>query len=75
MGDPVEPGAQQDRTIARAQCAVSAQEDVLEGVLGVAVGAAQHLARVGEQAAAVAVVDDAEGVVGAGAKQRHELFV
>jgi hypothetical protein len=35
----------------------------------------EHLARVGEQAHAVAVVNRPEGVIGAGAEQRHELFV
>ena len=61
--------------VVAAQRAVRAHEHVLERVLRVAVRAAQHLAGVGEQAGAVAVVDGAERVVGAVAEQRHELLV
>jgi hypothetical protein len=35
----------------------------------------KHLARVGEESLPVAVVDDPEGIVVAGAEQRYELFV
>jgi hypothetical protein len=35
----------------------------------------EHLTRVGEQARAVAVVDRAEGIVGAGAEERNQLIV
>ena len=58
-----------------AQRVVGAQEHVLQHVLGVGARAAEHLARVGEQPLAVAVVDDAEGLVVAGAEERHELVV
>ena len=58
-----------------AQRAVGAQEDVLQDVLGVRARAAQHLARVGEQALAVAVVDGPERVVVAHPEERDELVV
>ena len=55
--------------------AVGAHEDVLQRVLGVGPRAGEHLARVGEQPRAVAVVDDAEGLVVAGAEEGDELLV
>ena len=73
--DAVEPGAQGHRPVVVAQRAVGAQEDVLQDVLGVRARRSQHLARVGEQALAVAVVDGPEGVVVAHPEERHELVV
>src|SRR5439155_10961466 len=50
-------------------------EHVLECVLGVLARSRQHLARVGEQPLAVAVVDDPEGLFAAGPEQGDELLV
>ena len=76
VGDAVQPGAQVDVALVGAQRAVGADEDVLQHVLGVLARAgAQHLAHVGEQPLAVAVVDDAERLVAAGAEQREQLLV
>jgi hypothetical protein len=75
VGDPVEPGAQRDRPAVRAQAAVGADEDVLEGVLRVLPRAGEHLARVGEEPLAVAVVDRPEGLVAPGPEQSDELVV
>ena len=65
-----------DVALVGAQRSVRADEDVLEHVLGVlARTRAQHLAHVGEQPLAVAVVDDAERLVAPGAEQREQLLV
>ena len=59
-----------------AQRAVGADEHVLQHVLGVLPRAgAQHLAHVGEQPLAIAVVDRAERVVAPAAEQRQQLLV
>ena len=76
VGDAVEPGAQVDVARVGPQGAVGAHEDVLQHVLGVLARArAQHLAHVGEQPLAVAVVDGAEGLLAAGAEEREQLLV
>ena len=76
VGDAVEPGAHVHRAVVGAQGAVGAHEHVLQHVLGVLARAGrEHLAHVGEQPLAVAVVDDAERLVVAGAEQRDELLV
>ena len=76
VGDPVEPGAHVDLALVGPQRAVRAHEHVLQHVLGVLARAGgEHLAHVGEQALAVAVVQDAEGLVAAGAEQRQQLLV
>src|SRR5262249_17455944 len=75
VGDAVEPRAQDDRAVVGAQRRVGAQEHVLEGVLGVRARPGQHLPRVREQALAVAVMNDAERLLAARAKQSHELVV
>jgi hypothetical protein len=75
VGYAVEPRPQRDRPPVGAQRVVGAQKDVLQHVLGVGARAAEHLARVGEEPLAVAVVDDPERLVMAGAKERHELVV
>ena len=67
VGDAVQPRAHVHRARVGAQRAVGAHEHVLQHVLGVLTRAgAQHLAHVGEQALAVAVVDHPERVVVAG---------
>ena len=73
--DAVQPCAQRHRPVVVAQRPIGAQEDVLQDVLGVRARAAQHLARIGEQALAVAVVDGPEGIVVAHPEERHELVV
>ena len=74
--DAVEPGAHVDRAAVAAQRAEGAHEHVLQHVLGVLARVArEHLAHVGEQPLAIAVVQHAERVVGAGAEQRDELLV
>ena len=76
VGDPVQPGAQVDLALVGAQRAVGADEHVLHHVLGVLARAGgEHLAHVGEQPLAVAVVDRAERVVAAGAEQGEQLLV
>ena len=72
--DAIEPGPQRQLAVVGPQPRVRADEDVLEGILGV-LAVRKHLPRVGEQTLAVAIVDDPEGVFLAGAKQRHELLV
>jgi hypothetical protein len=54
---------------------VGADEDVLQCVLGVGPGSAEHLCGIGQQADPVAVVNRAERVVGAGAEECYELVV
>jgi len=74
--DAVEPRADVDLALVVAQRAERAHEHVLEHVLRVlARVAGEHLAHVGEQPLAVAVVQDAERLVGPGAEERHELVV
>ena len=75
VGHAVEPGLQRDGPVVDAQGVVGAQEDVLEGVLGVGARAREHLADVGEEPLAVAVVDDAERLVVARPEERDELLV
>jgi hypothetical protein len=75
VGDPVQPRAQGELAIVGPQSRVCAHEHVLEGILGILVGARQHLAGVGEEPGAVAVVDHPEGVVVALPEQRHKLLV
>jgi hypothetical protein len=72
--DRVEPGAQLDVADAAAQRAVGRGEAVLQRVLGL-LTAAEHLPAEGEQAAVVAVVDDLERCVVAGAHPLHEAVV
>ncbi len=50
-------------------------EDVLQGVLGVGARTAEHLGGIRQQPYAVAVVDRAEGFVGASSEERDELVV
>ena len=73
--DPIQPRAQGQLAIAGSQARVRAHENVLERVLGILARAGKHLPRVREQALTVAVVNRAEGLVVAGTKQRHKLFV
>ena len=76
VGDAVQPRPQVNVSRVGPQRAVRADEDVLEQILSVlARPRRQHLAHVGEQALAVAVVDDAEGLVAAGAEEREQLLV
>jgi SAM-dependent methyltransferase len=75
MGHAVEPRPQRDVAVAGAQTRVGADENVLERVLDIGCAAGQHLAHVRQQARAVAVVDDAEGLLVALPEQRHELLV
>ena len=73
-GDRVQPRAQLDVARAAAQRPVGGGEAVLQGVLGL-LAAAQHVSAEGEQAAVVAVVDDLEGGVVAGAHASDESIV
>jgi cytochrome c-type biogenesis protein len=75
MRDPVQPGAECEVASIRAQPPVGANEDLLDGVLGVGRAGGEHLPRIGEHARAVAVVDDAERVLVTGPEQGHELLV
>ncbi len=76
VGDAVQPRPQVHLPRVGPQRAVRADEHVLEEILGVlARPGPQHLAHVREQALAVAVVDDAEGLVAAGAEEREQLLV
>ncbi len=74
--DAVEPRADVDLARVGAQRAVGADEDVLQHVLRVLAGVArEHLAHVREEPLAIAVVQHAEGLVGTGTEERHELLV
>ena len=76
VGDAVEPGAHVDRPRVGPQRPERAHEDVLQHVLGVlARPRREHLADVGEQPLAVAVVEDVERLVRAGPEQREQLVV
>jgi hypothetical protein len=76
VGDAVEPSAQVDVAVVGAQCPVGADEDVLQHVLRIVTRTgAQHLAHVGEQPLAVAVVDGAERLVVTGPEERDQLLV
>ena len=76
VGDAVEPRAHVHLAVVGAQRAVGADEHVLQHVLGVLARAgAQHLAHVGEQPLAIAVVDRPERVVAAAPEQREQLLV
>ena len=73
--DAVQPRAQGEVAPVGPQARVGAHEDLLDGVLGVGGARGEHLTRVGEHPRAVAVVDDPEGILAAGAEQGHELVV
>ncbi len=73
--DPIQPGPQRELTAIGPQSRVRAHEDVLQRILGVLLAAGQHLPGVGEQARAIAVVDDPEGIVVSRPEQRQELLV
>ena len=75
VGDPVQPGAERQLAIARAQTRVRADEDLLDGILGVNRRAGQHLPRVGKHPLAVAIVDGAERFFAAAAEQEHQLLI
>src|SRR5207302_1311350 len=61
--DAVQPRPQRDRPAVGPQRHVGADEHVLEDVLRLATRGAEHLPGIGQQAYAVAVVYDPEGVV------------
>jgi hypothetical protein len=63
VGDPVQPRSERELAIGGQQAGVRPHEDLLNRILGVGSGAAQHLTRVDEQPVPVTVVDDAEGIV------------
>ena len=73
-GDRVEPGLEADRPLVAAQRAIGGHEGVLEGVLGL-LARAEHVPAEGEQAAVVAVEDELEGALVAGAHAGHEGVV
>ena len=76
VGDAVEPRAHVHLTVVVAQRPVGAHEDVLQHVLRVLPGTGgQHLAHVGEQPLAIAVVKDPERFVVATAERRDQLLV
>ena len=72
--DGEEPGLEEDRPLAAAQRAIGRHEGVLEGVLGLLV-AGEHAPAEGEQAAVIAVEDELEGALVAGADPGHEGVV
>jgi hypothetical protein len=74
VGNAEQPCAQGEPLVARPQPGVGADEYVLERVLGV-LTPREHLARVGEQPLVIALVDRAERLLVAGAKQRDQLVV
>jgi hypothetical protein len=74
--DAIQPGLDVDVAVVVAQGAVRADEDVLQHVFGVLARACrEHLADVGEQPLAVAVVQHAERVVVAAAQEPDQLLV
>ena len=72
---PVEPGAQSQLAVVGAQARSRRGRRCPGARPRRPGGAGQHLARVGEQPLAVAVVDHPERLVVAGPEQRHELLV
>jgi hypothetical protein len=73
--DPVEPWAERHRPVAGAKTGVRAHEHVLERILDVGSAPGQHLTHVSQQSRAVAIVDDAEGLLVALTEQRDQLLV
>ena len=73
-GDRVQPRTQVDGVGAPVQGAIRRHEAVLQGVLGL-LAVSQHLSAEGEQPAVIAVVDDLERVVVAGAHARHQSLI
>jgi hypothetical protein len=74
VSDPEEPGPEGELLVGGAKPGVGAHEHVLEGVLSI-LAPGEHLARVCEQPLVVALMDGPEGLVVAGAEERHELLV
>jgi hypothetical protein len=72
---PVQPRPQCELPVGCPQAGIGADEDVLKSVLRVVARAGQHLPRVGEQSLAIAVVDDAKGVLAASPEQGDQLLV
>ena len=75
VGDAVQPRSQRELAITGPQARICADEDVLQRVLGVVPGTGQHLARVGKQALAIAIVDDLERLIVTGPEQFDQLLV
>jgi hypothetical protein len=73
--NPVQPRSERELAIGGQQAGVCPHEDLLNGVLGVGPGAAEHLTCVDEQPVPVTVVDDAEGIVVTRPEERDELLV
>ena len=67
--DPIQPGAQAQLAAIGQQARICADEHVLEHVLGVGMLPREHLAHVGEQPRAVAIVNDPERVLVAAAEE------
>jgi hypothetical protein len=70
----VQPGPQGELAVGGPQPGVGAHEHVLQSVLGI-LAAREHLPDIAEQALAVAIMDDAERFIVAGAEERNELLV
>jgi hypothetical protein len=73
-GDRVQPGLEADLAAGRPHGAVGGHEGVLQGVLGLLAGA-EHVAAEREQTAVVAVEDQLEGAVVAGADAGDQRLV
>ena len=72
--DGVEPRLEADRPLAGVQGSIGGHEGVLQGVLGLLV-AGQHVPAEREQAAVIAVEDELECALVAGAHADHEGVV
>jgi hypothetical protein len=75
VGDPVQPRSQAQLTAVGAQAGISANEHILEHILGVGMLSCEHLTHVCEQPSTVPVVDDPESVLVPVAEQPDELLV
>jgi hypothetical protein len=74
MSHPIEPSAQRQLSVTRAEPRVRAQEHVLHGILGV-LPAGQHLPGIREQASSVPIVNCTKCLLVPGSEHRDELLI
>jgi hypothetical protein len=74
MSHPIEPSAQRQLPVTRAEPRVRAKEHVLQGILGV-LPAGQHLPGIREQASSVPIVNCTKCLVVPGSEHRDELLI
>ncbi len=74
VSHPEQPGPKRELLVGGPQPGIGANEDILEGVLGV-LAAREHLAGIREQTLVIALVDRPECLVVPGPEQRHQLLI